>query len=196
MTDQPKFEATGSISSTSDQLTNVLLDGICGDIRFALKHGRNRSALILIFSGIDAMASLEKNDGKNDVRERFANWVNEYMQFGDWPEAGLELYGARCGILHTYGPISNLFEKGQVRLIGYTSGDGRDVIQSAELVLVSVEGLAFQFFRGIARYLESLLSEPTKRAKAAPRIQQMYQEFDLNTELAPSFEDVSVTTNK
>ena len=191
MTDQSKFEATDRGSSTSDQLTNVLLDGICGDIRFALKHGRNRAALILTFSGIDAMASLEKND----VKERFANWVNEYMQFSEWPEAGIELYGARCGILHTYGPISNLFEKGQVRLIGYTSGGGRDVMQSAELVLVSVEALAFQFFRGIARYIEALVSEPTKRAKAAPRIQQMYQEFDLNTELAPSIEDVSATPN-
>jgi hypothetical protein len=196
MTDQPKFEATGSVSSTSDQLMNVLLDGICGDIRFALKHGRNRAALILIFAGIDAMASLEKNSGKNnDVGERFANWVNEYMQFSEWPGAGLELYGARCGILHTYGPISNLFEKGKVRLIGYTTGGGRDVMQSAELVLVSVEGLAFQFFSGIARYLEALVSAPTKRAKAAPRIQQMYREFDLNTDLAHSREDVPVTPN-
>ena len=195
MTDQPKFEATGSVSSTSDQLMNVLLDGICGDIRFALKHGRNRAALILIFAGIDAMASLEKNDGINDVKVRFANWVNEYMQFSDWPKAGLELYGARCGILHTYGPISDLLEKGQVRPIGYTSGGGKDVMQSAELVLVSVEGLAFQFFRGIARYLEALVSEPNKRAKAAPRIQQMYREFDLNNDLAPSRVDVPETTN-
>jgi len=195
MTDQFKFEANDRVSSTSDQLVNVLQDGICGDIRFALKHGRNRAALILIFSGIDAMASLEKNGGKKDVGERFANWVNEYMQFNDWPEAGLELYGARCGILHTYGPISNLSENGQVRLIGYTSGGGSDVMQSAELVLVSVEGLAFQFFRGIARYLEALVSEPTKRAKAAPRIQQMYREFDLNTDLAHSREDGPVTPN-
>ncbi len=195
MTDQSKFEATDRVSSTSDQLMNVLLDGICGDIRFALKHGRNRAALILIFSGIDAMASLEKNDGKNDVRERFANWVNEYMQFSEWSEAGLELYGARCGILHTYGPISDLFEKGQVRLIGYTLGGGRDVMQSAELVLVSVEGLAFQFFRGIASYLEVLVSEPNKRAKAVPRIQLMLQEFDLNIEMVPSHEDVPITPN-
>jgi hypothetical protein len=139
------------------------------------------------------MASLEKNDGKNDVKERFVSWVNEYMQFSEWPKAGLELYGARCGILHTYGPISDLFEKGQVRLIGYTSGVGRDVMQSAELVLVSVEGLAFQFFRGIALYLEVLVSEPTKRAKAAPRIQMMLQEFDLNTEMQPALEGVPAT---
>jgi hypothetical protein len=195
MTDQSNAEATDRVSSTSDHLMNVLLDGICGDIRFALKHGRNRAALILVFSGIDAMASLEKSDGKNDVKERFTNWVNEYMQFSEWPEAGLELYGARCGILHTYGPISDLFKKGQVRLIGYTSGGGRDVMQSAQLVLVSVEGLAWQFFRGIAKYLEVLVSEPTKRAKAAPRIQLMLQELDLNIDMAPSLADVPVTSN-
>lgn len=195
MTDQSNAVATDGAGSTSDQLMNVLLDGICGDIRFALKHGRNRAALILIFSGIDAMASLEKSDEANDVKKRFTNWVNKYMKFSEWPEAGLELYAARCGILHTYGPISDLFEKGKVRLIAYTSGGGMTVMQSTELVLVSVEGLAFQFFRGIARYLEALVSEPTKRAKAAPRIQQMYREFDLNTDLAPSREDVPGTQN-
>jgi hypothetical protein len=172
---------------------NVLLDGICGDIRFALKHGRNRAALILIFSGIDALASLERNDGKNDGRERFENWVNEYMKFSEWPEAGLELYGARCGILHTYGPISNLFEQRRVRLIGYTTGVGKDVMQSADLVLISIEGLARQFFLGIANYLRVLVSDPTKRAKAAPRIHLMLQEVNLNIEVAPLFEDVPVT---
>jgi hypothetical protein len=193
MTDQSKSEVTGKGRSTSDQLLNVLLNGICGDIRFALKHGRNRAALILTFSGIDAMASLEKNDGKNDVRERFENWVNEYMQFSDWPEAGLELYGARCGILHTYGPISDLSEKGKVRLIGYSTGVSKHVMQDAELVLVDVEVLARHFFLGIANYLNVLVAEPAKRAKAAPRIQLMLQEFDLNIEMVPSHEDVSVT---
>ena len=139
------------------------------------------------------MASLEKDDGKNDVRERFANWVNEYMQFSEWPEAGLELFGARCGILHTYGPTSDLYQKGRVRLIGYTLGVGRDAMQSADLVLLSVEGLAFQFFRGIASYLEVLVSEPTKRAKAAPRMQLMFQEFDLNIDMMPSHNDVPLT---
>jgi hypothetical protein len=193
MTDQSKSDVTGKGRSTSDQLLNVLLNGICGDIRFALKHGRNRAALILTFSGIDAMASLEKNDGKNDVRERFENWVNEYMQFSDWPEAGLELYGARCGILHTYGPISDLSEKGKVRLIGYSTGVSKRVMQDAELVLVDVEVLARHFFLGIANYLNVLVAEPVKRVKAAPRIQLMLQEFDLNIEMVPSHEDVPVT---
>jgi hypothetical protein len=193
MTDPSKIEPTGGVSSSSDQLVNVLLDGICGDIRFALKHGRNRTALILTFSGIDAMASLEKSNGKNDVKERFANWVNEYMQFNDWPEAGLELYGARCGILHTYGPISDLSDKGKVRLIGYTTGVSKHVVQDEDLVLVAVEGLARHFFLGIANYLKVLVAEPAKRAKAAPRIQLMLQEFDLNIQMVPSHEDVPLT---
>jgi hypothetical protein len=195
MTDQLKSEATDRFRSTSEQLSDVLLDGICGDIRFALKHGRNRAALILIFSGIDALASLERNEEKNDGRERFANWVNEYMKFSEWPQAGLELYGARCGVLHTYGPVSNLSEQGKVRLIGYTAGVGKDVMQSGDLVMISIEGLARQFFLGIANYLRVLGCDPAKRATAAPRIQMMLQEFDLNIEMASLLEDVPQTSN-
>ena len=161
---------------------NVLFDGICGDIRFALKHGRNRAALILIYSGIDAMSSLEKNSELRNVKDRFVNWINEYMHFQDWPEAGMELYGARCGILHTYGPFSDLSDAGRVRPIGYTTGTGVAVMQSEVLVLINIEELAFKFFHGIAKYIGVLLVEPTKRANAATRLEKMFQEFGLNTE--------------
>lgn len=193
MTDQSKFEATDKFSSTSDQLMNVLHDGIFSDISFNLKHGRNRAALILIFSGIDAMASLEKNDTRIDGKERFVNWVSEYMHFTDWPEAGLELYGSRCGLLHTYGPVSTLSEKGNVRLISYTSSVGQNVMQSTDLVLLSVERLTFEFFGGLAKYLEALASDSSKREKAMPRIKLMFREFDLDIEIQPSHEDIPAT---
>lgn len=162
----------------------MLLDGICGDIRFALKHGRNRAALILIYVGIDAMASLERPDGSSNVQDYFVNWVDTYMGFESGSVPGIDLYGARCGMVHTYGPISKLSRQGAARTIGYTVGGGPDVIDSPNvegLILVSVEGLAFAFFRGIARYLDVLIADNEKRTVVATRLLQMFNEVELNS---------------
>jgi len=174
--------ALSSQPVSDDLLKNVLLDGICGDIQFVMNHGRKRAALTLILSGIDAMAALEKSAEPGGVKNRFVAWVNEYMEFDEWPEAGLEIYGARCGMLHTYGPISDLSEAGRVRPIVYTSGGGKVVLQSAELVIVCIERLALRFFRGIAKYLDVLITDNEKRALATPRLLQMFHELDLNSE--------------
>jgi hypothetical protein len=170
-------------SDAGQALINVLQDGICADIQFAIKHGRNRAALILIYSGIDAMASLERPEGIGKVQECFVHWVDTYMTFTDGAVTGIELFAARCGIVHTYGPISDLSKKGKARLIGYTVGGGPDVMNSpdvTDLVLLSLEGLAFAFFRGIASYLEELKSDTQKRLTVAPRLLLMFQELNLN----------------
>ncbi len=112
-------------------------------------------------------------------------WVETYMDFDSGTVPGIELYGARCGMLHTYGPISDLSRKGKARLIGYSVGGGPDVIESSVvegLILVSVEGLAFAFFRGIAKYLDVLIADDEKRATVTPRLLQMFHELELNSE--------------
>lgn len=176
--------ASLSTPVTGDHLKNVLLDGICGDIRFALKHGRNRAALILIYAGIDAMASLERPDDSSIVREYFVKWVDTYMDFESGSVPAIDLYGARCGMVHTYGAISKLSKAGKARSIGYTVGGGPDVIDSPKvegLILVSVEGLAFALFRGIARYLDVLIADNERRAVATTRLLQMFREVELNS---------------
>jgi hypothetical protein len=186
----------GSSPLTSDAsraLINVLQDGICADIQLVLKHGRNRAALVLIYSGIDAIASLEKPEGPGKVQEHFVDWVETYMEFKDGLVTGVELFAARCGMLHAYSPISDLSKKGKARLIGYTVGGGPDVLESQDvkdLVLLSVEGLAFAFFRGIVNYLEVLKTDSEKRFAITPRLLLMFQELNLNSELitAPNLE--------
>ncbi len=173
-------------SDAGQALINVLQDGICADIQFALTHGRNRAALILIYSGIDAMSSLERPDSPSKVKEYFVSWVETYMMFNNGKVTGVELFAARCGIVHTYGPISDLSKRRKARLIGYTVGGGPDIMDSPfveDLVLLSVEGLASAFFRGIVSYLEVLKTDTKKRLIVTPRLLLMFQELKLDTEL-------------
>lgn len=176
--------AKSSEGNADQALFNVVRDGICADIQFVLKHGRTRAALILTFSGIDAMASLDRPEGAAFTsRDDFVHWVDSYLEFESGNVAGLEIYSARCAMLHTYGSTSRLSEQGKARQVSYTAGGGADILESPDvtnLVLISVEGLAFAFFRAIGNYIESLITDPNKRKLAAARLLLMVHEFDLD----------------
>jgi hypothetical protein len=76
-------------------------------------------ALLLIYTLIDIAGWL---DGKGaNVRERFTTWVDTYLL----PNSPLscnsaDLYGARCGLLHTYSASSDLSTAGKARKLFYS----------------------------------------------------------------------------
>ena len=68
-------------------------------IETCIQDKRILPALMLIYSGVDILASLEQ--GKS-TRSSFIKWVDEYLlKAHSFPCTSLELYAARCGILHT-----------------------------------------------------------------------------------------------
>lgn len=79
------------------------------------------SALTLIYSSVDALAALtRKEPSTRATRAEFLDWVRTYLV----PELSGDLtaediYGARCGVVHTHAPTSDLSKKGQAKLIVY-----------------------------------------------------------------------------
>lgn len=84
------------------------------------------SALTLIYSAIDSLAALTRETQEaRATRSEFQAWVGLYLL----PELTVELtavdiYGARCGIVHTYAPTSDLSKRGQAKLIVYKWRNG------------------------------------------------------------------------
>jgi hypothetical protein len=79
------------------------------------------SAVALIYSAMDALAALTRPQDANDTtRGEFLDWVKTYLcpieKLGCSAE---DLYGARCGILHTYGPHSRLRRQGAAKALVY-----------------------------------------------------------------------------
>jgi hypothetical protein len=78
--------------------------------------------LVLLYSGIDVAASLEPSVAKG-VGDRFEKWVDQYMLSGRRLSCtAKELYAARCGVIHTFTPDSNISKSGNARVIGYAYG--------------------------------------------------------------------------
>jgi len=158
-----------------DPIINVIHNGIKRGIRVALENNCLPAALILIYSGIDTMAYLNMPADQDDVqREDFVEWAEKYVHFPCQQQVtGLELYGARCGLLHSHSTASRLSRENKVRQIGYVD-KGIPEVQfnpsvSKELVMVSVTALADAFFRGVDKFLIDVFSDKQKAHSADER---------------------------
>jgi hypothetical protein len=113
--------------------------------------------LSLIYSGIDAVAWLGGRDDETQVGPRFTSWVDRYVL----PEVPLraraiDLYAARCGILHTLTADADLITKGKAIPVCYAWGSADDtVLQGAidtkmrgKAVAVHIDRLARGFRLG------------------------------------------------
>jgi hypothetical protein len=72
-----------------DPVMNAIHNGIRKGIVIALENRCFGSAVILILSGIDAMAYLSMPDGQDDVKgEDFIAWAEKYVRFPGGEQLG------------------------------------------------------------------------------------------------------------
>lgn len=100
-----------------ENYVNLML-GEFNDIRSKYKI----APLILGFSLIEVTAKLLAPDEKGGSKERFIWWIDNYLRGVNHRYSSLDLYGARCGLLHEYGPESDLSSRGECKMIGWAQG--------------------------------------------------------------------------
>ncbi len=137
-----------------------------------LANNRVLPALILIYAGIDIVASLE-SDVKDGVQRSFTRWVDLYMLPHPKLECtALELYAARCGMVHTLTADSKLSRQGKARTISYAWGDalGGDLKESAKrlgrtIVSVHVNDLHEAFRSGLLKWEDDVKRDARRRKR-------------------------------
>ena len=155
-----------------DSVINVIENGFKRDITVLLENKCFRGALVLIYSTIDAIAFSSSPKGKAD-RYDYINWCERYLRIIGIDEnkepyrlSGIDLYGARCSIVHTYGHMleSDLSKQGKCCIIGYMNGRVKQNPASLNsgqgnlFVMVSEYDLSDALFRGINDFLIDLYS--------------------------------------
>ena len=162
-----------------DPLMNVVHHGIKEPIRLLMEHHFLEAGLKLVFAGVDAMAFLGLPDGAAEVTGAdFIAWCDHYLHLpGNEQVSSLELYGARCGLLHCHSGESRSRRQGAARLMQWTD-QGVPVLYrpdiDANLVFVSVQALVELFFEAVDRFLVELFREPGRAALADSRLQNMF----------------------
>ncbi|CAO3418055.1 hypothetical protein [Azospirillum doebereinerae] len=108
--------------SVDDLLGNV--DDHLKAIALCLDNDLGTPALVLIYTGIDILAALSRPAlVRKTGKRQFIKWAEHYMGCQDRiGVSGLDLYAARCGIVHTATPESSLTEDGNARRIFYSWG--------------------------------------------------------------------------
>jgi hypothetical protein len=108
----------------TDPIINAIYGGIKKGIQVAIDNECLDSAVILILSGIDSMAYLNMPANQEDVTKNdFVTWADHYIKFPCKEQlTGLDLYGARCAMLHSFGAVSKLSREGKCRMVCYLYG--------------------------------------------------------------------------
>jgi len=119
-------------------------------------------ALTLIYSGIDTFSWVAYGD--IGARKRFTSWVENYM-YREKPltPRPIDLYAARCAILHTLTPDSDLSRNNKALPISYAWGNANikeleksiEILRPGKMTSVHLNQLFESYRYGVAHFLEA-----------------------------------------
>lgn len=119
-------------------------------------------SLTLIYSGIDTFSWVAYGD--IGVKNRFTKWVKNYMYTKKrLSPSPIDLYAARCAILHTLTPDSDLSKNNKALTIGYAWGNANlkeleksiENLMPGQIASVHLNDLFESFKLGAVNFLES-----------------------------------------
>ncbi len=150
-------------------------------IATCVNEGLPEASLTLIYSGIDTVGLLAAPPDVVDASgESFMKWCEGYILprlqsvEGD-PVTAVDLWGARCGVLHTSTPLSRVGREGKAHEMWYQFRGrvGMNLIMNTKLkpLGLDVENLAIAFKEGGLAFLADLKQDQAGLQNAEARAQ-------------------------
>jgi len=147
---------------TPEDLINYL-DEMYSSINILMKKGLFSPSLILTYSLIDIMAWLNRPPKSEDVQQLdFIQWSEKYLQpIINLKCTSLELYGARCGMVHSYNSESGLSRKKIARKIYYAFDNAQEIFLQRyieineidkDIIVVNIEKLVSCLLEGMKAF--------------------------------------------
>jgi hypothetical protein len=167
---------------------NVLTNGTSGYtplIQLLKEIGRARdadatvAALAMIYVGLDTMALLACPLGQqSQTRGDFIAWVNRYLRAdptSDYQYEGIDVYAARCAVLHRYGSVASLHTgPNPPRKFGYLDNGPHRVDETERLVLISVAVLEHDFSKAVKTFVTEMKSSSDLKRRVDSRIKSLF----------------------
>jgi hypothetical protein len=134
---------------------NIFIDHMLSDIRWAIDEKRDLAAAQLLLAAIDVVAGLERPEDQEETSgDNFIKWCDLHLRLKgrNYTLTGLDLWGARCGFLHGYTPLSKVVRQGKARMLSYVDVS-KEVVMTDDhekgLVIVSLRALWEAFCQGV-----------------------------------------------
>jgi hypothetical protein len=164
-------------------------------IDLCFEKGLVAPTLALLFSGIDTMAWLGLPDDQEDVtRDEFIRWADRYLL----PESGilctaLDLYSARCGILHSMTAESRAIRTGNAKRVFYAWGTHRfeDLQQilnriGEPIVALQVDALIKAFRIAIDKFVEASEHDADLGRRINSRLNKVFVSYNFSLKPDPN----------
>lgn len=124
-------------------------------------------AQMLMFAWLDVVSSLTRPENKKGTnKEYFLAWLRDYADLSSVGATPLDLYAARCGVLHTATPNSDLSSQGKAKEIAWTRvGKHKDALdflrkdlrkRTQNHLLIDIDMLRNCIVAAFGRYLDAL----------------------------------------
>jgi hypothetical protein len=144
------------------------------------------AALAMIFVGIDTMAWLSLPLGEDSVRRaHFCAWVDSYLkadQEQPYQYVGIDVYAARCAMLHHYGIMAELHNNpNPPKKFGYLD-NGPHRTDGSELVLISIAVLVHDFGKAVVNFIQAALQDAELKARIDSRVQQLVSSMPVRAQ--------------
>jgi hypothetical protein len=163
---------------------NTKIRAVVSAVDASLASGLWEPTLILLYATIDAMAWLDRPDGQDDVHaDDFIAWVDTYL-FPDsgLPCSGADMYGARCGFLHSHTGESKRHRELRIKKLFYHRRLGDRPVGIVQLRMnekfvppsIDLDLFSAAFQRATERFRDAIAADESKRALVYRRVLESY----------------------
>jgi hypothetical protein len=157
-------------------------------IQLLLDAGHTLPALVLLYSAIDVFASLVRPETEPDTHGgHFKKWAQDYMIGSSrLTIASEDLWGARCGLLHTHSPLSRDSREAKARELAYyraraptpdmqqVLGSTLKSVRTRGELPVDVDVLYAAFQDGVRRFLADIQRDPELEKRAVHHSSKLF----------------------
>jgi len=161
------------------------LDTLLSAIEDCRARNQVLPCLVLVYSGIDIAASLERVDGEG-TGAAFRRWAARYLlvrgKLDCTPE---DLWGARCGIVHTYTTASDQSRMGRAKEVVYSWGtasaaDLAAMVQATgrDYAAIHIDDLVASFRSAVSTFLFEIAAEKSRLPAVSERAGVWFTNLD------------------
>ena len=159
---------------TPEQMLKARVNEFTLAIKLLLDAKHTLPALVLMYTALDVFGSLLRPESEDDTKgDYFRKWVDDYMlSHCRVPYSAADLWGARCGLLHTHTAASRDSRHGKARQLHYyranvplpvATQQAMKAADDEDRLFVDVDGLHSAFVAASHRFLTAV--EPDSELK-------------------------------
>lgn len=156
------------------------VETIVNELKRCQVAGLTTATLVLCFVLIDTMAFASMPGGKlKQSRHDFISWIDKYLKADPrqpYQYRGIDVYGARCGILHSYSSTSEFHQKNRgVIEFGYHDAGlhaYNDTINK-NFVLIGLTSFVDDIIRAAEEFFIEASADEVLRVRVEGRLQKL-----------------------